>query len=545
MDTAKVKQQIADKIKDATNILITVSDSPSVDALSAALGLSIVLDGLGKHATAIFSGAIPPAISFLNPEKTFEATTDSLRDFIIALDKEKADHLRYKIEDDMVKIFITPYKTTITQTDLEFSQGDYNVELVIALGVDNQQHLDKALEAHGQILHDAAVVTIDTGAAESSLGTIDWHEQGASSLSEMLVSLVELLGTNDTAPLLEKQNATAFLTGIVAETDRFSNNKTSSRVMTVAATLMAAGADQQLIATKLRETHSIHQESDAGESSYSLDAPSDGGGLKIEHTETLAELDARVRGVADETIDGVATEPSVLSEETPVAYEQPVLPTESAYAIQPDEPTPTSVYSETTPPEADQAETSNAIPTGAYASEESLAPPSEADNPHQILVDDQPSSQDTTLEHHAYMSTAPDTGAQMNATTSPPEVSQGVDIFSDNVGQPAQNASSDPLMGDSQTSDPTGIGLIGAQSQTAVIPPSDLPQPPPLPDFSQLPPPTVFGEAPPPPIGIPQQPEILGDILNDQQQTPSQVEPVAPAAPAVVDPRQFQIPPQG
>ena len=89
---------------------------------------------MDKHATAIFSGQTPPAITFLEPDKTFEETTDSLRDFIIALDKEKADHLRYKVDGDMVKIFITPYRTTINEGDLDFSQGDYNVEAVLAIG---------------------------------------------------------------------------------------------------------------------------------------------------------------------------------------------------------------------------------------------------------------------------------------------------------------------------------------------------------------------------------------------------------------------------
>src|SRR5665811_970464 len=144
--SAKIKQQIVDKIKTSTNVLVTVSRDPSVDELSAALGLAALLNKLGKHATAIFSGAIPPAISFLDPTKVFENTVDSLRDFIIALDKEKADHLRYKVEGDVVKIFITPYRTTITNADLEFSQGDFNVDLVLALGVSDQSHLDAALE---------------------------------------------------------------------------------------------------------------------------------------------------------------------------------------------------------------------------------------------------------------------------------------------------------------------------------------------------------------------------------------------------------------
>ena len=254
-DGAGSRQQIVEKIKNSTNILVTVSQNPSVDELSAALGLTSMLNGLKKHATAVVSGDVPPAITFLEPSKTFENTVDSLRDFIIALDKEKADHLRYKVEGDVVKIFITPYRTTITQDDLDFSQGDYNVELVLALGVKDQDNLDKALSAHGKILHDATVATLSCGDASSNLGQIDWHESGASSISEMLVSMSEALKADK--PILDEQIATAYLTGIVAATDRFSNNKTSSKVMTMAAQLMAAGANQQLIAAKLEEAHEI------------------------------------------------------------------------------------------------------------------------------------------------------------------------------------------------------------------------------------------------------------------------------------------------
>lgn len=261
------RQQIVDSINANTNILVTVSSSPSVDELSAALGLTILLNNLEKRATAVFSGAIPAAINFLEPAKTFENTADSLRDFIIALDKEKADHLRYKVEGDVVKIFITPYKTTLTQKDLDFSQGDYNVELVIGVGVKDQDHLDKALAAHGKILHDATVVTVSAGAAASTLGSIDWNDPAASSLGEMMVSLVDGLKTDK--PLLDEQISTAFLTGIVSATDRFSNDRTSSRVMTMAAQLMAAGANQQLIAAKLSEAHDIGPGAVAGKEAAS------------------------------------------------------------------------------------------------------------------------------------------------------------------------------------------------------------------------------------------------------------------------------------
>lgn len=252
MSNGSAKQKVIQSIKDVTNILVTVSSSPSVDELSAALGLTIFLNKLGKHATAVFSGDIPPAITFLNPDKTFEQTADSLRDFIIALDKEKADHLRYKVVDDAVKIFITPYRTTITDKDLEFSQGDYNVELVLALNVENSESIDTALTAHGKILHNATVVTITAGDVKSGLGSVDWHESNASGVSEMAVELLDDLKTPKVT--LDEQMATALLTGIVAVTERFSNSSTSSKVMTTAAELMAAGANQQLVVSKIAES---------------------------------------------------------------------------------------------------------------------------------------------------------------------------------------------------------------------------------------------------------------------------------------------------
>lgn len=249
METSNPKSSLVDAIKKSTNILVTVSHNPSVDALAAALGFSLMLNKLDKHATAVFSGAVPPAITFLEPEKNFEDSVSSLRDFIIALDKEKADRLRYKVEGDVVRIYITPYKTTITQKDLEFSEGDFNVDLVIALGVEKQADLDNAISSHGRILHDATVTTVNLQNVKTTVGSIDWNDEKASSLCEMLMSLSEALQSN----LLDEQIATALLTGIVAATDRFSNEHTSPRVMTMSAQLMAAGANQQLIAEKLEE----------------------------------------------------------------------------------------------------------------------------------------------------------------------------------------------------------------------------------------------------------------------------------------------------
>jgi len=257
--------QLIEKINSANNVLVTVSNNPTTDSLAAAIAITIVLNKLNKHASAVFSGKIPSAIDFLDPEKTLEPDTNSLRDFIIALDKEKADHLRYRVEGDFVRIYITPYRTTITKDDLEFTVGELNVDLVITLGVYDNKSFDNALALHGRILHDSPIVSITKGDQTSSVGTIEWHDSESSSLCEMIFNVISKY--DDDKKVIDQQIATAILTGIVAETERFSNPKTNANSMTIAARLMAAGANQQLIAAKLSEDHqlSLRQQGDQGE----------------------------------------------------------------------------------------------------------------------------------------------------------------------------------------------------------------------------------------------------------------------------------------
>lgn len=246
VDNSETVAAVASKIGESHNILVALSSDPSIDELSAAIGLSLYLDRIGKRVTAIYSGNTPNVLKFLKPEETFESSADILQDFVIALNKEKADHLRYKLDGDYVKIFITPYRSRITADDLEFSYGDFNVDLVLALDVANGVDLDDALREHGRIMHDAVVVNVTTG-KPGKLGEIEWSDKTASSVSEMLAELLYGLGKEG----LQKEEATAFLAGIVASTNRFATASTTSRTMKLSARLIDSGANQQLVSKNI------------------------------------------------------------------------------------------------------------------------------------------------------------------------------------------------------------------------------------------------------------------------------------------------------
>lgn len=490
----KAKQQIVDKIKSSTNVLVTVSNNPSVDELSAALGLTALLNKLDKHATAIFSGAIPPAITFLEPDKVFENTADSLRDFIIALDKEKADHLRYKVEGDMVKIFVTPYRTHITVDDLEFSQGDFNIEVVLALGVTSQEHLDAALTAHGQIMSDVSIMTFSAGSQSSKLGSVDWHDESASCLSEMVGLLSSEFQTDKS--LLDQQISTALLTGIVSATDRFSNNLTSSRVMSMAAQMMATGADQQLIAAKLQESHEIDalpiRAMDKPEAEAKSVEPTDN--FMIPHDDDL-------KGKTIEEIEESLPTPrkTVEMESEPTAEPQqipePVLP------MPPEVPTIEE-------PVSDQVTAKSEVVEEPLLGGILNATSDQAAEDARRELEEQ---QNKTILAHSYLGGDGSQPASINSAIQE-EGDKDIDIFS-----------ASPNNVKDQISTP-----VDTNAPVTTIPPSSevpLPPPPPIPDFSTLPPASTLPPDETPPLPGPQEGLPPTSTLPDDN-----------------DPSQFKIP---
>lgn len=354
------------RLKEANNILVTVSTNPSVDQLAGAIGLTLLLNKLGKHATAVFSGEVPSTIEFLQPEQTLESNTDSLRDFIIALDKAKADKLRYKVEEKQVRIFITPYRTSLSEEDLEFSHGDFNVDVVVALGVHEQQDLDQAIVAHGRILHDATILAVNTQ-PNGSLGTISWVNEQASSLCEMLTDI----GSELKEDILDPQMATALLTGIVAETERFSNQRTTSQTMSISAKLMAAGANQQLVAAELQVSPDEVAANDTNKDSVSpavetlVEDSQDGeadedGALQIDHDNPDSDDDN--------------TEPATPGEEDQVPGDE-ALPDEGVETTSPEAPPQTTSRLITEPPSMGGALTASALPEDVASSTNPLSLP--------------------------------------------------------------------------------------------------------------------------------------------------------------------------
>lgn len=238
------KQQTSEALRQAETVLIATAQQPTVEQASAVLALAMILRKLGKKVTAIITDPLPPAIQTLNLEAA-DTNLSGLRDFILKLDLTKAevDRLKYTVEDGKLNIFITPFKGGFAPNDVTYTYGQPQYDVALVLAVPQHKRLDKVFSQNPGLYESVPIVNIDYHRNNENYGAINLVEPNAASLGEILMALAESLQTG----LVDAPIATALLAGIVSATDRFTAQHTTAKALTVAAQLMAAGANQQQV----------------------------------------------------------------------------------------------------------------------------------------------------------------------------------------------------------------------------------------------------------------------------------------------------------
>lgn len=238
------KQQTSEAIRQAESILVITGQRPSIDQVASTLALGAVLRKFGKKVTTVISDEIPAGARFL-PQTYLEHNLDGLRDFIVqvGLNHGEVDKLKYVVEDGQLKIHISPFAGSFSAEDVSYSYGDFHYDLIIVLGVASYARLDKVFAQNQAVLQHIPIANIDYHRSNEQYGAINLIEPNAAGLGEILVALSESLQTG----LIDQPIATTLLAGIMASTDRFTATHTTSKALTVAAQMMAMGADQQTV----------------------------------------------------------------------------------------------------------------------------------------------------------------------------------------------------------------------------------------------------------------------------------------------------------
>ena len=214
-----------------------------------------------KSTILALEGQQPAILKFLQPDEVIRPNLNSYRDLSISINKELVDMVRYSLDDQsqtednssQVSIHISPFRSArdgLAKDQLTIQPGRYNIDLVIALGVDQIKNINPALtKVNFGGDRDPKLIAINDEACDFPEASC-WFDQKASSVSEMIFELATFLNL-----VIDNSIATALLTGFISATDQFASEKANSDSFTTAARLVAiAGIERKLeILKQLKE----------------------------------------------------------------------------------------------------------------------------------------------------------------------------------------------------------------------------------------------------------------------------------------------------
>lgn len=251
------KAQAVELIRSSQNILILTHQDPDGDALGSALALQAALKKIEKTADVAISGRLNPSLEFLPGVSTLSKKLEASSDLLLTIDtRSTGEDLRLghkkSAEDHRVTIIISPQRGTLVPEDVTITRSGPKYDLVIVLDTADLSLLGDILADFPDLLYETPTISIDHHPTNSYFAKVNWVDMTSTSTAEMLVSLIESLGRQET--LLDADIATCLLTGLITDTDSFQNMNTTPKSLTVAAQLIAAGARQQEIVEKIYRT---------------------------------------------------------------------------------------------------------------------------------------------------------------------------------------------------------------------------------------------------------------------------------------------------
>lgn len=250
------KEQVLDALRSRESILIVLPKNPSPDAIASGAALSTILNGLQKKTRIVSSDfQFPSSLGFLPARPDIHADLDADRKLVIslALQETKLGELSYDIQDNTLKIFVTPKGKGFREKDVSAKLGDHSFDLVVVLDAPSLASLGSLFEANAELFYQVPVVNIDHHPSNDSFGQINYVDLVATSTAEIVLELVRELKPD----VLDDAVATNLLTGIITKTRCFRSPSVTPKSLSIASQLIEAGARREDIVRHLYQTHSL------------------------------------------------------------------------------------------------------------------------------------------------------------------------------------------------------------------------------------------------------------------------------------------------
>ncbi|MFA5991135.1 MAG: hypothetical protein WC794_02745 [Candidatus Doudnabacteria bacterium] len=250
-----IEQQILEQFKKAGKILIVLPENLNVDALSAGLALRLFLLKQQKEVSIASSSLVPLQLRFLPGAETVQNRLTQGKSLVVSINTtvKKLEEISYQKTPQAVQIYLKSQADEFEQQDISFSKETAPLDLIVALGGKSLESFGKIFEQATDRFFETPKINIDCQAANEYFGAINLVDITATSVSEILVELMQKYEEQ----LIDEDIATCLLSGIIEKTSSFQHVQTTPRAFLKASELVALGGRQQEVVKNIFKTKSL------------------------------------------------------------------------------------------------------------------------------------------------------------------------------------------------------------------------------------------------------------------------------------------------
>lgn len=229
-------------LQNARSGVICLPRDPKIDTLASATALYLGLTKLGKNVSIACETPIHSELAAVDKIQSSLATSGDNLVISFPYTDGSVDKVDYYIQNERFNIVVIPGSDSskLEEDEVTFASSGGSVDFVITVDCENFRPLGNLYTENQDVFKTAKIINIDRHITNSFFGTANVVDKTASSTSELVLKILEILKSP-----LDANIATNLYAGLVGSTNNFSSYSITPETFETAAYLLKLGAKKR------------------------------------------------------------------------------------------------------------------------------------------------------------------------------------------------------------------------------------------------------------------------------------------------------------